>query len=105
MVLPQLASVSWLEKLLRTATGQFGNVAAIAFPPMTPAEVRRTCVPNTLSQSWRLGRCVLEARRDKRDPVQAIVRHQNGRLLFTGKVTDVSRSVAGGFNRLASDLL
>jgi len=59
----------------------------------------QSCVLNTVSQSWRIGKCLSDARKLKRDAVHALLTHQQGKLLFQGKVADVTRSTVGGFNR------
>jgi hypothetical protein len=42
---------------------------------------------------------VLRARSAKQDPVAAILQESGGALLMRGKVTDISRRIAGGFVR------
>lgn len=49
-------------------------------------EVRQTHVKYTLSRIWRLGREILQARKEKLSPVEAILEHEGGKLLFKGKV-------------------
>ena len=63
-----------MEVLLRTTCVELGLAAAIAGCPITGDAVKKLTVPNTLSQSWYLGRAVHLARREKTDLIKAIVR-------------------------------
>src|SRR5207248_1181890 len=47
----------------------------------------------------RLGQAVQAARREHRDPVQAVIDTERGLRLFTGKVQDVARRATEGFLR------
>ena len=67
--------------------------------PLSGAAVKEITVPNCYSQAWRLGRTVLAARAAQQDPVQAVVAAENGRILFSGKIVDVTRKTAAGFVR------
>ena len=89
----------WAERLARAATIQMGCVACYAVAPMTPEQVRRTAVPNTLSLARDLGLAVQTARDSGGDPLQAILETCPGRILFTGKVVDVDRRTTSGFAR------
>ena len=66
---------------------------------MTPEQVRRTAVPNTLSLARDLGYAVQSARDSGDDPLAAILETCPGRILFTGKVVDVDRRTTSGFAR------
>ena len=43
-------------------------------------------IPHSLSRAWRLGKAVWSARRAKTSPIDAILEHEGGKLLFWGKV-------------------
>ena len=90
---------TWAERLARAATIQMGCVACYAVAPMTPEQVRRTAVPNTLSLARDLGVAVQNARDSGGDPLRAILETCPGRILFTGKVVDVDRRTTSGFAR------
>ena len=70
------------------ATVAMGCSAMFAFAPVRGDQVRKFGITHTISQAWRIGQSILEARRQKNDPVGAILTHENGALLFAGKVTD-----------------
>lgn len=99
MTVTSACSPLWLERLLRAATVAMGCTALMSSPPMRGAFIKQYAVPLTLSQAWQLGDAVLSAQQAKHSPVAAILRESHGRLLFSGKVVDVGRSIAGGFVR------
>jgi DUF917 family protein len=89
----------WAERLARTATIDMGCSSIISLFAMTGAELRRGWVPGTLSLCDRIGRTITAARREHRDPVEAVAGVLGARLLHTGKVVDVARRTATGFAR------
>ena len=95
---------AWAERLARAITIQMGCVACYAVAPMTAHQVRSTAVLNTLSLARDLGRAVQHARDSRDNPIDAILHTCPGRVLFTGKVTDVDRRTTGGFARGALTL-
>ncbi|XP_077991831.1 uncharacterized protein LOC144446032 [Glandiceps talaboti] len=66
---------------------------------LTKEEIDTKTVWYSLSRAYRLGHAVLCARKNKTNPIQTILQHENGKLLFNGKMSDVSRATEGGFNR------
>ena len=99
VVIRETISPVWAERLARSLTVQMGCVACYAVAPMSAEQVRRTAVPNTLSLARRLGDAVKEARTTGNDPLDAILETCPGRILFSGKVTDLERRTTAGFAR------
>ncbi len=99
VVFSEIESPVWLEKLARADTVAMGCTAGFALPPLTGRQVNEWGVKYTVSQVWRLGEAVMQARADKRDPVAAILERERGRLLFKGKIVDVARWTTEGFAR------
>jgi len=99
LVVTQATSALQLENIMRAATVSLGCHAMMGTAPMAGTFVRQYGIPRTISQAWQLGDAVLQAQRDKTDPVQAIVKMAAGQLLINGKVVDVERRVSGGFTR------
>lgn len=87
----------WLERLSRAVAVDMGAAAGYAFPPMRGEFIRRFSVPHTVTQAIDLGYAVQQARRAKRNPVEAILAACDGTLLFEGKIVDVNRRLARGF--------
>lgn len=90
-------SDKWLEDLARACVVRMGAAAGLAQAPMRGEFVKRAAIPGTVTQARDLGRAVLNANRDHRDPVRAVIDHQDGRLLMTAKIVDLERHLKGGF--------
>ncbi|MCS7050549.1 MAG: DUF917 domain-containing protein [Thermomicrobium sp.] len=99
VVFPYLRDAVTLERYARAVTVQMGGAAGFAFPAMSGAELRRVVIPCTVSLAVRLGRAVLSARREHRDPITAALSVTDGQVLFRGKVIDVERRLTAGFAR------
>jgi DUF917 family protein len=93
------ADARTLERHARAVTIQMGGSAGYAYPVMTGAEAKRTAVPGTITLAHDLGAAVLAARYEHRNAVRAVLDVMGGQLLFTGKITDVTRRLVGGFAR------
>jgi len=98
-VVAKAASWVWMERISRKICTEMGSTAATCKAPRTGAEVKEFGVLHTVTQATRLGQAVLEARRQHDDPVAAVLKCENGKQLFSGKVLDVERETSGGFLR------
>lgn len=94
-----------MEWLSRGLAIRLGGVAYIAEYAMTGRQVRDTAVPRTLSLALSVGRAILAARRQHRDPFRALTSafhrsmYTHVRTLFHGKIEDVERRTTRGFAR------
>ncbi|MET8825589.1 DUF917 domain-containing protein [Streptomyces sp. NPDC004610] len=89
----------WAERLARTATVEMGCSAGVSLYVLTGRQVKEHLVRGTMTLCERLGRAIREAADAHTDPVDAAAAVLGGRLVFTGKVTDVQRRTEGGFVR------
>jgi uncharacterized protein len=87
------------EALARALTITMGCSAIISDYVMTGAQARDALVPGTLSLCTRIGHRVEQARARHGDPVRAVADELGGRVLHSGKVTDVARRTVTGFAR------
>lgn len=96
-----LASVDnpWSERMARALTIEMGCSAIISNFVMDGATFRTSSVPGTLGLCRQLGRAIADARAAHSSAVDAVVEVLGGRLIYTGKVTDVARRTATGFAR------
>src|SRR3989449_10228819 len=99
VIVAQAASWKWMERLSRTACVAVGPVASARKAPRTGKEVKECGILYSTSKAIRLGQAVQAARREHRDPVQAVIDAERGLRLFTGKVQDVARRATEGFLR------
>ncbi|HGG05263.1 MAG TPA: DUF917 domain-containing protein [Aliiroseovarius sp.] len=87
----------WVETLARANVVAMGAAAAIAMAPMKGSYVKTAAVPHTITQALSLGRAVMGAHKSNTDPIAAVLAHEDGALLMTGKITDLKRHLKGGF--------
>ncbi|MDD9997057.1 MAG: DUF917 domain-containing protein, partial [Rhodospirillaceae bacterium] len=93
------------EDLARSVVTQMGGMAQISLYPMSGADVRRTCVPDTLTLALDIGRAIGGASASGQDPFASLFETldrcepaRDYRVLFDGKVVDVRRETRSGFN-------
>lgn len=89
----------WTERFARTACIEMGCTAMLACYPMTGRQVKEAAVPRTVSFCQRIGQAIARARREKSDPVGAVLEVAGGFRLFRGKIVDVQRGTIRGFAR------
>jgi DUF917 family protein len=97
VVFKNVIDMYWLERFARHIAVDMGAGAGFATTPMKGAYVKRTAVPNTLTQALEVGRAILDARARQQDVVARLLEATGATLLFTGKVTGVRRELRGGF--------
>lgn len=103
--------------LMRTTTDQqaehfvkhmavaMGGIMSSAGFALSGADVKRAAVTGTVSICQDVGRALREARRQRRDPFEALLAamrateyYRHAHLIFEGKVADVERRVTGRHN-------
>ncbi len=99
VVVKEVPSWKWMERISRKVCVEVGSIAATCKAPRTGQEVKEWGIPYTTSQAIGLGRCVLAAQQEHRDPITAVLEHAHGKKLFSGKITDVARRTTEGFLR------
>jgi DUF917 family protein len=103
VLMPTATSDHAVERIMRAALSAMGSAVAVAEPPVTGAETKRWVVEHTISQSWRIGRAVVRARRENRldDVAEMILDECGGRdagrvLVRRGKIVGVERTLRNG---------
>lgn len=99
VIVTRAASWKWMERISRKVCTEVGSVAATTKAPRTGAEVKKWGILNTVTKATALGRAVLKARAEHTDPIDAVLAHEGGKLMFRGKVADMDRTTTGGFLR------
>lgn len=61
-------------------------MAAVAFTINWKFVSEKTCPLYSLSRLRKLGNTVLKARKNLQDPVESIIEHENGTIIFHGEV-------------------
>jgi len=85
----------WLERHARALTVASGSICLGVHYPMTSETVRGAVVEGTVSAAIRVGHALLSSP----EPVTAVAAELGGRILLTGKITDLDRRTEGGFSR------
>jgi DUF917 family protein len=86
-----------LEKIGRQAAVAMGSVAAFGFFPLKTEEVERCTFTKSITKAMSLGKTVRESREKGKDPLEAILNLCKGIKIGSGKITDIDRSISGGF--------
>ncbi len=98
-IFPRIGSAKQAEDFARSLTIEMGGSAALVMPVMSGADLKRTIIRDTLSLAKRIGENVLDCRARSIEPAETIAKLCKGRILFTGKITDVERRTVQGFAR------
>ena len=99
VVIPRAASWKWMERISRKVCTEVGSIAATCKAPRSGREVKDCAILHTVTQAISIGRAVEAARLQHSDPIQAVLDHEGGQLLFRGKVEDMARRTTEGFLR------
>jgi DUF917 family protein len=105
------ATNSQAERVSRAVLVELGAACSSTLFPMSGADAKRTAIAGSVSLALAVGRAMLAARTSGTDAVDSIVRalrsldaSVHARVLYAGKITDVARSMSGGFNSGAGRL-
>lgn len=99
VIFQHAASEIWHERMARATVVSQGGGSDLASAPMRGSFVKKYGIPNSYTQAIGLGRTVRAAQKAHEDPIAAICKHERGKRLFTGKITDLKRHLQGGFVR------
>lgn len=97
LIVETVANHDHAEKIARTFATISGNFAGICDHPIYGETLKKSVVPQTLSQSEHLGRSMRLANEQGISPIPAIVNAGSGKLLFKGTVKDAEWKDANGF--------
>lgn len=89
----------WHERMARATMVSQGGSSTLALAPMSGAFTKQFSIPDSYTKAIALGRAVRSARAERRNPIEAICASEGGRLVFSGKITDLRREISGGFVR------
>ncbi|ALA53792.1 DUF917 domain-containing protein [Shouchella clausii] len=89
----------WGEKLARAITVQMGGSSTVCDYALPGSVVKKSAIPGTLTKSEEIGRLLLHKSGDGTHPIKRLLAVLNGYELLTGKLTDIQRTLTGGFTR------
>ena len=99
VVVPQVASNVWAERIARNIAVSMGARAGLAGFAMSGAQVKASGIHYTLSLAHRVGHQVLKTQAAGEDVPQSVAELLSGRVIFRGKIIDVNRRTTRGFAR------
>jgi len=78
------------------AVAAFGNTGLAMFP-LKAREMKEIIIPDTITESYALGRAIRKSREAGKDPVQGILAQTKGWLLFRGELQEKSWAAGSGY--------
>ncbi len=88
---------TYADEMGRIVVTRGGGYGANAHYPMTGAQLKSSCVPGAITNSIAVGKAVIQAVKDGRDPATAFASEVNGFELFRGEISEVVGEDKGGF--------
>jgi DUF917 family protein len=92
-------SNKWTERLARVSTVEMGASSLVSIYPCTGGQLKTASVKNIVSLSEKIGRIIRSNQQDAEVKLNDLLEATDGFHLFDGKIVDVERGTAGGFNR------
>ncbi|MDC1437005.1 DUF917 domain-containing protein [Gammaproteobacteria bacterium] len=89
----------WGETLLGATVIQMGGNCAIAPFPMTGAQVKKASVLGTVTYAQQLGSAILDAKKEKRNPLSSLIQAAKAIELFSGKISNISINTEGRWSK------
>ena len=97
IVVDHAAKPTYPDEIMRAAIVLNGGAGANTHYPMSGKQLKESVIPNTISQSIKVGRAVREALESKENPVEAFTRAMHGTVLFSGAIRTMRGEDRGAF--------
>jgi DUF917 family protein len=97
VIVSQAVDPTYADQLGRWVVTQGGGLGANNHYPMTGRQAKEAVIPDTISGALELGRKVLAARAEGRDPVASVAKTLGGAPLFAGRVVSLAEEERLGF--------
>jgi DUF917 family protein len=97
VIVSQAVDPAYADQLGRWVVTQGGGLGANNHYPMTGRQAKEAVIPDTISGALKLGRKVLAARAEGRDPVDAVAKALGGAVLCAGRVVSLAEEERLGF--------
>lgn len=88
---------TYADEIGRFVVTKGGSLGGNAHYPMSGKDLKRSCVPGTITQSLEIGKTIIGAREKGKNPVEAFRKIVKGIMLFTGEIEEVFGEDKGGF--------
>jgi DUF917 family protein len=86
-----------LEKFLRQIAVTMGSTAAFGLYPLSRKQVEKCTVLKSISKAIAIGKSHREAKKNGKDPLEAVLNVCKGVHIGSGKVVDIYREISKGF--------
>ena len=95
MVITEVVDDFRAEQITRAIAVASNNLVGVADHPTTGEVMKRSVIPNAISDAMRIGEIL---RTHKEDSAEKIAEEMSGKVLFKGVVTEMPWECVGGFN-------
>lgn len=89
----------WGETMVGSTVIPMGGSCFICCYPMTGKQLKEAAVLGVLTKAEKIGQSILTAKADGRDVLDNLLETAEGKLIFQGKITDVSMQMEGRWNK------
>jgi len=89
----------WGETLVGATTIQMGGSCAIGCYPMSGAQVKKAAVHGIISYAQLLGEAIINAKENKKNPINSLIEKANAIKLFSGKISNITIKTEGRWNK------
>jgi DUF917 family protein len=89
--------LTYADEIGRIVVTKGGGLGGNSHYPMTGADLKRACVPHTVTKAIEIGNTITAANASGKDPVEAFRKLVGGKLMFSGSVREVTGEDKGGF--------
>lgn len=90
---------SWGEVMVGSTVIPMGGSCVIGCYPMTGKQMKEASVLGIISKAERIGHIILDAKSKSQEPLQGLLNETEGKLIFSGKIVDVSNKTDGRWNK------
>lgn len=95
----------WGETMVGSTVIPMGGSCFIGCYPMTGKQMKESAVLGVISHAERIGLSISEAKAKGKDALESLLETTKGKLIFQGKITDVSIKTEGRWNKGVCKLL
>lgn len=89
----------WGETMVGSTVIPMGGSCFIGCYPMTGKQLKEAGVLGVLTQAEKIGKSILSAKASNTDVLDSLLSTTRGKLIFQGKITDVSMQMEGRWNK------
>ena len=89
----------WGETMVGSTVIPMGGSCFIGCYPMTGKQMKEASVLGIVSHAEKIGKTIMEAKSKTEDPLKSLLAVTSGKLIFSGKIMDVTHEIDGRWNK------